>query len=115
MSAKAAAEKTKKATSKKGKAAKTWERPKGEKAKATRPRTEKTKPEAPEPKQATGSDEICVFAIRLRRSERDLIHEVAGSGKASKFVKGVALAAARGDLDTVKAIIEGDVPAGKAS
>ncbi|MBD3336435.1 MAG: hypothetical protein GF355_13050 [Candidatus Eisenbacteria bacterium] len=60
----------------------------------------------PETKTTNGTDELVVFAFRLLRSERDLIHQVAGSAKASRFVKGVTLAAARGDLDTVKAIVE---------
>ncbi|MBU1948083.1 MAG: hypothetical protein KJ927_05185 [Candidatus Eisenbacteria bacterium] len=47
-----------------------------------------------------------MFAFRLTRAERDLIHKATGSGKATKFVKGVIVAAARGDLDTIKAIVE---------
>ncbi|MBU1948901.1 MAG: hypothetical protein KJ970_18150 [Candidatus Eisenbacteria bacterium] len=62
---------------------------------------------APEPAQKPdASDPICVFAFRLLRSERDLIHKATGSGKATQFVKGVVVAAARGDLDAIKAIIE---------
>jgi hypothetical protein len=54
---------------------------------------------------ADDGEEVCVFAIRLLRSERDLIHAVAGSGKATRFVKTVALAAARGDIDTLHGIV----------
>ncbi|MBU1701032.1 MAG: hypothetical protein KJ970_13870 [Candidatus Eisenbacteria bacterium] len=63
-----------------------------------------TKPE-PAPKPNV-TEPLVVFAFRLTRAERDLIHRVAGSAKASKFVKGVVLATARGDLDTVKKILE---------
>jgi hypothetical protein len=58
----------------------------------------------PQPRDDSG--EIVVFAIRLRRSERDLIHDAAGPAKASSFVKGLALAAARGDMKTVTEIVD---------
>ncbi|MBU1700151.1 MAG: hypothetical protein KJ970_18135 [Candidatus Eisenbacteria bacterium] len=61
---------------------------------------------APEATPKTGADEQVVFAFRLLRSERDLIHKVAGSAKASRFVKSVVLATARRDLDAVKRILE---------
>ncbi len=60
----------------------------------------------PTPEPAGEGEEICVFAFRLTRSERDLIHATAGSAKASKFVKAVVLAAARGDLEHVQRIID---------
>lgn len=59
------------------------------------------------PKQPTGDgEEMVVFALRLRRSERDEIHEAAGSGKASRFVKAVALAAARRDAKGLETAIK---------
>ncbi len=58
------------------------------------------------PAQRDDSGEICVFAIRLRRSERDEIHAAAGSAKASSFVRGLALAAARGDMKLVQEIVD---------
>lgn len=90
----------------------------GAEPKATRKRTTKAAKETaaksePEPAtDATPEDEICVFAVRIRRSERDLIHQVAGSGKASQFVKGIVLAAARADLDEVHRIV-GEIARGK--
>ena len=57
------------------------------------------------PKQPDDSNEIVVFAIRLARSERDLIHEAAGPAKASRFVKGAALAAANRDVDAFRAVV----------
>ena len=64
-----------------------------------------TIPEAPQAPR-DDSDEIVVFAIRLKRSERDQIHEIAGSGKASRFVRNLAVAAAGGDLKRVREIVE---------
>ncbi|MBU2691245.1 MAG: hypothetical protein KJ970_09970 [Candidatus Eisenbacteria bacterium] len=62
---------------------------------------------APEPAPKPNVTEpLVVFAFRLTRAERDLIHKATGSGKATQFVKGVVVAAARGDLDTIKDIIE---------
>ncbi|MBU2691761.1 MAG: hypothetical protein KJ970_12615 [Candidatus Eisenbacteria bacterium] len=64
---------------------------------------------APDPEPALKpnvTEPLVVFAFRLTRAERDLIHKATGSGKATKFVKGVIVAAARGDLDTIKAIVE---------
>jgi hypothetical protein len=57
------------------------------------------------PTQPDDGDELVVFAFRLTRTERDLIHQAAGSAKASKFVRGLALAAARGDQAAVKEIV----------
>jgi hypothetical protein len=53
-------------------------------------------------------EDNCTFALRLPRSESAEIHRAAGPGKASQFVRRLAVAAARGDIDTVHAII-GDV------
>ncbi|MFH1689346.1 MAG: hypothetical protein ABIE42_03810, partial [Candidatus Eisenbacteria bacterium] len=52
-------------------------------------------------------EDLCVFAFRLTPKERDAIHKAAGSGKASKFVRALAVAAARNDAAAVKAIMEG--------
>ncbi len=49
------------------------------------------------PAPSDGSPELCVFAFRLTQAERDEIHKAAGPGKASSFVKAVALAVARLD------------------
>ncbi len=58
------------------------------------------------PQQPDDSGELVVFAFRLTRAERDEIHEAAGSAKASKFVKSVALAAARRDASALQAAIQ---------
>lgn len=71
--------------------------------KPAKPGLPKTPDAPPKPGDA---DEIVVFAIRLKRAERDLIHKAAGSGKASQFVRGLAVAAARGDVNAVKKITE---------
>jgi hypothetical protein len=54
-------------------------------------------------------EDLVVFAMRVTQDERDLIHKAAGPGKASKFVRMVATAAARGDLDAVTRLIEARV------
>ena len=60
-----------------------------------------------EEKAAEGGDEhLCVFAFRLTEEERDAIHKAAGPAKASKFVRSLAVAAARDDEATVKAIMK---------
>jgi hypothetical protein len=51
-------------------------------------------------------DEMVVFAIRLTKAERDAIHAAAGPGKATKFVRTLAVAAARGDSPTVLGILD---------
>ncbi len=72
--------------------------------------TKTTEPQVPAPaataQQPDDTQEIVVFAFRLTRAERDLIHETAGSAKASKFVREVSLAAARGDLEHIQRMLE---------
>ncbi|MFC1573209.1 hypothetical protein ACFL6M_06380 [Candidatus Eisenbacteria bacterium] len=58
------------------------------------------------PQPPDDSNEVVVFALRLKRSERDAIHAAAGSGKASSFVRALALAAAQGDTKAIKKIME---------
>ena len=50
---------------------------------AKEPKSNKVKP----PKE-----DVCVFAFRLTRADRDLIHKAAGPANASRFVKSAALA-----------------------
>jgi hypothetical protein len=54
----------------------------------------------------TPREELCVFAFRLTTEERDAIHKAAGPAKASKFVRTLAVAAARNDEAAVKAILK---------
>jgi hypothetical protein len=56
--------------------------------------------------QPDDSGDLVVFAFRLSRAERDIIHAAAGSAKASKFVRTLAVAAARGDGPTVLGILD---------
>ena len=58
----------------------------------------------PEPKEKFA--DLCVFAFRLTEEERDAIHKAAGPAKASKFVRTLAVAAARNDEAAVKAIMK---------
>lgn len=66
---------------------------------ATTPTT--TTPTAPD-----DGSEIVVFAFRLSRAERREIGDATGSAKASKFVRALALAGARGDMKAVEEIVE---------
>ena len=54
----------------------------------------------------TPREELCVFAFRLTEEERNAIHKAAGPAKASKFVRTLAVAAARSDEAAVKAILK---------
>jgi len=58
------------------------------------------------PQQPDDSAEIVVFAFRLSRAERDEIHAATGSAKASKFIRTLALAGARGDMKAVQEVID---------
>ncbi|MEP7027689.1 MAG: hypothetical protein ABI960_03755 [Candidatus Eisenbacteria bacterium] len=59
----------------------------------------------------TPEEGLVVFAFRLTEAERELIHKAAGGGKASRFVRAVAVAAARGDEDAVLKLLGGPAPA----
>ena len=74
------------------------ERTHGTKAKAKAAPTATTKPKA--------GDDLVVFAFRLSSEERELIHQASGPARASRFVRAVAIAAARGDLATIQAVIK---------
>jgi hypothetical protein len=77
-------------------------------AKARKPTVKTTAPKAPvEPKEKAPREDLCVFAFRLTAEERTAIHKAAGPAKASKFVRSLAVAAARNDEAAVKAIMKG--------
>ncbi len=63
-------------------------------AKGSKPKKEKA------PKQP-----VVVFAFRLSEADRALIHKAAGPAKATKFVRGAALAAANVDTKAFDALI----------
>ena len=79
--------------------------------------TKAREPKAPAatetPDQPDDSGELVVFAFRLTRAERDLIHSAAGSARASKFVRELAVAAARKDGDALQRVIDGLQPASR--
>ena len=66
------------------------------------PRTKATKAVV----QADDSQDLVVFAFRLTRAERDLIHQAAGPAKASKLARSLLVAAAQKDAAAVKTIME---------
>lgn len=55
--------------------------------------------------KARANEDLVVFAIRCTPEERDLLHEAAGPARASRFVRAVALAAARHDVAALQAIM----------
>ena len=55
--------------------------------------------------KARAADNLVVFAFRLSPQERDLIHDAAGPSRASRFVRAVALAAARRDVQALQSIL----------
>lgn len=70
--------------------------------------TPKKEPKAPKEKKAkVPAEELVVFAFRLTPEERDAIHKAAGPAKASKFVRALAVAAARNDEKLVATILKG--------
>ena len=58
------------------------------------------------PPQQDDGQEVVVFAFRILRSERDELHAATGSAKASKFVKAIVLAGARGDMKAIQEIVD---------
>ena len=66
------------------------------------PRTKSTKAVV----QADDSQELVVFAFRLTRAERDLIHQAAGPAKASKLARSLLVAAAQKDEKAIKTLME---------
>lgn len=69
------------------------------------PERKNTKP----PKADAPKEDLCTFAFRLPRSEAAEIHKASGPGKASQFVRRLAVAAARRDIDTIHTIVAGVV------
>lgn len=47
-------------------------------------------------------EELVVFAFRLTPEERELLHKAAGPAKASRYVRTLAVAVARGDRERVE-------------
>jgi hypothetical protein len=58
------------------------------------------------PDKKAARDDLCVFAFRLTADERAAIHKAAGPAMASKFARGLLVAAARNDEAGVKAIMK---------
>ena len=75
----------------------------GKKAKTRKPIVEAV---PQEPKEKVAKENLCVFAFRLTPEERDAIHKAAGPAKASKFVRALAVAAARRDEAAVRTIMK---------
>ena len=55
--------------------------------------------------KARAAEELVVFAFRLTEAERDAIHAAAGPARASRFVRAVAIAAARRDVAQLQSIL----------
>ncbi len=65
-------------------------------AKNSKKKAKATKEPKPK-KEKAPKEELCVFAFRLTPAERNLIHKAAGPARASRFVRTIAVAAARED------------------
>lgn len=69
--------------------------------KATKkPATEK-KPRA----AAVSKEDLCTFAIRIPKAESAAIHKAAGPGGATKWARAILAAAAKGDVEAVRAAL----------
>ena len=79
-------------------------------AKTASKKAAETKPAATAGQERVEKDDLCVFAIRLSIAERDLIHRAAGPGKASRYVRALAVAAAGGDESAVLKLLGGPAP-----
>jgi len=61
----------------------------------------------PKPKNEKAPREpLVVFAFRLTEAQRDQIHRAAGPGKATRFVRTAALAAASGDRPAFEELLK---------
>ena len=56
-------------------------------------------------RKTTPKEELCVFAIRLTEAERDAIHKAAGPRRATRFVRSLAVAAARSDMKGIQRVL----------
>ena len=78
-------------------------------AKGKKPAVKSKAAKEPKPKKMKPPkrDDLVVFAFRLPVADRGLIHKAAGPGKATRFVLAAALAAANGDAQAFKSLVEG--------
>jgi len=74
------------------------------KAPATKNKSVKPTAKPPVPEQ-TEPEDLVVFAFRLTQAEREEIHNAVAPSKASRFVRAIALAAARHDMAGIQAAI----------
>ena len=85
--------------------------PKTEAATPAPGKTPKSVKKAKAPKDAKPKKEkvpkvpLVVFAFRLTEAQRDQIHKAAGAGKATRFVRSAALAAASGDKAALEELL----------
>jgi hypothetical protein len=76
------------------------------KGSSKRPASKSKPAKEPRPRKEKALDtELCVFAMRLPRKDRDRLHAIAGSARASKFVIAATMAALEGDLDAFKKVV----------
>ncbi len=68
----------------------------------SKPKSEKV----PKPKkEKTPKEPLVVFAFRLSEADRKRIHDAAGAGKATRFVRAAALAAANQDAKVFETLV----------
>ena len=69
--------------------------------KATKKPTTEKKPRA----AAAPKEDPCTFAIRIPKAESTAIHKAAGPGGATKWARAILAAAAKGDVEAVRAAL----------
>jgi hypothetical protein len=75
------------------------------KSPAMAPADPSTNLQPPENANGESKEGLVVFAFRLTAAERELLHKAAGPAKASRFVRTLAVAAARGERERVEEIL----------
>ncbi len=68
------------------------------------PPKERAQKEA-KPKKKVPAESQVVFAFRLSEPDRDRIHQAAGPGGATRFVRAAAIAAANGDIAAFESLV----------
>ena len=77
----------------------------GKRSKGTKAPSKEKTPKVRLKKEPAPHEPQVVFAFRLSEADRDRIHQAAGPGKATRFVRAAALAAATGDSEVFNDLV----------